>query len=264
MLSYLQSGLIVLLALLAAVALIAFLDRAWPSRSRKLVNDVTGWQLGVLGTTYAVILGFMLYTVWTDFRAAEIDVNLEATSLVNIYRLAAALPEPERTTMQRLTLRYADAMLQQEWPAMVLGQGSNAGGLIAKQMWTTILTTRTQNSLEQNSVDHLTSEASNLMDRRNLRQEQAQSRLPSVLWVLLIVGAILTVSSTCLLGNERRWLHYCQVLAVTFVVTVALAAIGDIARPFGGSVSVPRTDFERARVTMGGELEAGVIGRTRQ
>jgi hypothetical protein len=53
-----------------------------------------------------------------------------------------------------------------------------------------------------------------------------------------------------LLGNDNEWLHYCQVLALTFVVAVALAAIADLARPFEGAVSVRSTAFERALALM--------------
>jgi len=40
------------------------------------------------------------------------------------------------------------------------------------------------------------------------------------------------------------------VLALTFVVSVTLAAIGDLARPFEGAVSVTPVAFERARALM--------------
>ena len=73
MLNYAESSFAVVIALAAALFLVAALNRFWPMSNRKLVNDVTGWQLGILGTTYGVILGFMLYTVWTDFRAADRD-----------------------------------------------------------------------------------------------------------------------------------------------------------------------------------------------
>src|SRR5271170_6728462 len=118
MLSYLESGLMVAVAMLSSAVIVAVLNRIWPISRRKLVNDVTGWQLGILGTTYGVILGFMLYTVWTDFRAADVDTNLEASSLLNVYRLAAELPSAERDTMQALALKYADVTVNQEWPAM--------------------------------------------------------------------------------------------------------------------------------------------------
>lgn len=96
MLSYTQSGLFVIGAMVLSVVIVLVLNRVWPIRSRKLVNDVTGWQLGILGTTYGVILGFMLFTVWNDFRTAEVNTNLEASSLLTLTRIAKGLPSPER------------------------------------------------------------------------------------------------------------------------------------------------------------------------
>jgi hypothetical protein len=79
-----------------------------------------------------------------------------------------------------------------------------------------------------------------------LREQEFLIRLPTILWILLVAGAVATVGSACVLGNEILWLHYCQVLALTFVVTVTLAAIADLARPFEGSVAVKPVAFERA------------------
>ena len=74
--------------------------------------------------------------------------------------------------------------------------------------------------------------------------------VPVILWILLVVGAGATVGSACLLGNDNKWLHYCQVMALTFVVSVTLAAIADMARPFEGAVSVTPVAFERALAMM--------------
>jgi hypothetical protein len=83
-----------------------------------------------------------------------------------------------------------------------------------------------------------------------LREQELRDRVPMILWILLIAGAGATVGSACLLGNDNKWLHYCQVLALTFVVSVTLAAIGDLARPFEGAVSVTPVAFERALALM--------------
>src|SRR3979409_1605627 len=108
MLSYAESCFAVVVALASSLLLVSVLNRFWPISSRKLVNDVTGWQLGILGTTYGVILGFMLFTVWTDFREAEVNANLEASSLMTVSRIGAGLPSPERETIHALGLRYAE------------------------------------------------------------------------------------------------------------------------------------------------------------
>jgi len=100
------------------------------------------------------------------------------------------------------------------------------------------------------SADHLSNALKDLSERRNLRAEELRNRLPGILWLLLMAGAGATVGSACLLGNDNKWLHYCQVLALTFVVSVALASIADLARPFEGAVSVSPVAFERALAMM--------------
>ncbi len=250
MLSYGQSTFAIVLSLVAAILMVAILNRVWPVENRKIINDVNAWQMGVLGTTYGVILGFMLFTVWTDFRAAEIDVALETASLLNVHQIAAGLPSPQRDDMRGLTLRYADAVLNQEWPAMQTQRESHAGEVVLHRMWQVLIAAQAQTSAESNGINQLTAAMGNLGERRRLREEQHTNRLPGVLWVLLIVGGAATVISSCLLGNDKKWLHYGQVLALTFVVAVTLAAIADLARPFEGAVAVAPTPLQRALVIM--------------
>ena len=116
-------------------------------------------------------------------------------------------------------------------------------------MWKLLVEVKTENG-GSNSVDHLTSALGDLSEKRSLREEELRTRLPRILWLLLMAGAGATVGSSCLLGNDNKWLHYCQVLSLTFVVAVTLAAIADLARPFEGSVSVSPIAFERAQRMM--------------
>ena len=96
MLSLAENAGVVVLVVGLAVVLFVVMDRVWPWDKRHQHNDVTGWQLGILGTTYAVILGFMLYAVWTEFDTATQNVEMEANSLTNLYRLADGLPDASR------------------------------------------------------------------------------------------------------------------------------------------------------------------------
>jgi hypothetical protein len=250
MLSYGQSTFAIVFALLAATILVALINRLWPVSSRKALNDVNAWQMGVLGTTYGVILGFMLFTVWTDFRTAEIDVAQETAALLNVHHIAAGLPSPQREQMDALAIKYADAAINQEWPAMQMQHASHAGEAVLEQMWRALIAAESQNIRETTTLDHLTTALTNLGERRRLRDEEHESRLPGVLWVLLIVGGMATVVSSCLLGNDKKWLHYGQVLAFTFVVALTLATIADLARPFEGAVAVSPASLQRAMVIM--------------
>jgi hypothetical protein len=252
--SGIQNAFFVVASMLVAGSLVAILNRLWPVNHRKLINDVTGWQLGVLGTTYGVILGFMLSTVWADFRNAELNASLEAASVLNAYNIAAELPAPQNGTMQDLAMKYGDVVVHEEWPAMKRSAEIHAGGQIIRQMWEALRESKIGPEGVSNSVDHLTTVITNLSERRNERETQRRTRLPRLLWVLLILGGIATVVSSCVLGNDTKWLHYCQVLALTFVVSVTLVAIDDLAKPFEGSVAVAPTSFENVVNAMHGDV----------
>jgi hypothetical protein len=249
MLSYMESGGFVIAAMLLSIVIVAVLNRAWPISNRKLVNDVTGWQLGILGTTYGVILGFMLFTVWNDFRSAEVNANMEASALLTVSRMAAGLPSPEREAIHALGVKYAETTIHQDWPAMQMQRNGDASEGVVGEMWKVLGGMKSEGSGDS-SGDHLANALKDLSERRNLRAEELRNRLPGILWLLLMAGAGATVGSSCLLGNDNKWLHYCQVLALTFVVSVALASIADLARPFEGAVSVTPVAFERALAMM--------------
>jgi Protein of unknown function (DUF4239) len=121
LLSLTQNVLIVLGTMAASLLFMVVLNRTWPVASRHAQNDLIGWQLSVLGTTYAVTLGFMLYTAWTNFTAASLNVEMEANALRNIYRLAEGIPQ-ERAQIQDLTRAYAEAVIDHDWPDMAQGR----------------------------------------------------------------------------------------------------------------------------------------------
>jgi hypothetical protein len=60
-----QNVVVVTVTVTASLLFMAELNRAWPSKKRRNYNGLIGWQLSILGTTYAVTLGFMLYAAWT-------------------------------------------------------------------------------------------------------------------------------------------------------------------------------------------------------
>src|ERR1700753_137509 len=80
MLTFGQNILILGLTMFGSLLFMVWLNRTWPVGNRHTQNDLVGWQLSVLGTTYAVTLGFMLYTDWTNFNNAYLNAELEANA----------------------------------------------------------------------------------------------------------------------------------------------------------------------------------------
>jgi hypothetical protein len=105
-------------------------------------------------------------------------------------------------------------------------------------------------SMETLSVDHLISELTKMTEDRRLRQLESRTRLPGILWAVLIIGAIVTISSCCLFGTHSFALHFVQVLGLSTLVAMSLVAVAAIDRPFQGSVHVTPEAFIRAQQTL--------------
>ena len=130
-----QNVFIVIIALAAAFFFMAAVNYYWPAESRRAHNDLIGWQLSILGTTYAVIIGFMLYTVWIDFGTAELNADAEANALVNLYRLADGLAPEQGVKIKSLTGSYGDAVVDQEWGEMARNIVPAETHDVTRQMW---------------------------------------------------------------------------------------------------------------------------------
>ncbi len=250
MLSFTQNIVILISVMIASLLFTVGLNRIWPVHTRHSQNDLIGWQLSVLGTTYAVILGFMLYTSWTNFGTAELNVDLEANALRNIYRLAEGLPSEQRAQMEALTRSYADAVIDRDWPAMARGELPEDTHEINEQMWRTLMSVKAASSSEITAEDHALSELSTLTSHRRTRLLQSVTQLPTIFWGVLMVGGILTVISVSMFGSANPRLHMLQVFSLTLLVTLVMLAISDVNRPFQGWVHVTDFAFQRAQRNM--------------
>jgi hypothetical protein len=251
MLTNWEDVVIVVLIILCSLLFKVGVDRWWTREHRRTHNDLIGWQLSILGTTYAVIVGFMLYAVWNNFGLAELNADTEANALVNVYRLADGLPAAQRDQLRQAARAYADVVVDNDWPQMARAdEGRLASHDGDTKMWGILMSVKAASPTEITAEDHALYELSAVAEHRRIRQLQSVSRLPGVLWIVLIMGGALTIMSSCMFGSESSWLHSLQVFAFSFLVALALIAIGDIDRPYQGSVHVANTPFKRAQMNM--------------
>ncbi|MGD0545160.1 MAG: DUF4239 domain-containing protein [Candidatus Acidiferrales bacterium] len=249
MLTIFEDILVVLGCMAASLLFVWMLNRVWPAERRRDHNDIIGWQVGVLGTTYAVILGFMLYAVWTSFQDANVNAETEANCLVSVYRVANGLPAEQRDQVHKLARQYVDIVITQEWPTMAGGDFGYAGHQTIEQLWSAVLQTKPDSFAQQTAMNLALTEIDSMTEHRRLRQLQSQSKLPAILWIVLIVGGIITMLSSCMFGIDNLILHALQVVSLTLLLSLILVAIADIDRPFQGVVHVHPSGFERARQT---------------
>jgi hypothetical protein len=250
MLGSTQNSVVVIICVACSLAFMAAMNYFWPPSQRRAHNDLIGWQLSILGTTYAVIVGFMLYTVWTGFGTAELNAEAEANSVTNLFRLSDGLPTDQGKQLKTLARAYADVVVSKEWQEMAAGDTPAETRDIVSQMWGALVNLKAASITESAAQDHALSELSALAGYRRIRMVENGTHLPGVLWFVLLSGAAVTVASSCLFGAANGSLHGLQVAAFTLLISLSLVAVADINRPYQGSVHVSDFAFRRAQADM--------------
>jgi hypothetical protein len=260
MLSVLECILLVVGTIIFSMGFLALLRAIWPASQRTEHNDIIGWQISVLGTTYAVILAFMLWNVWNNFQTARINAEMESNYLVDLYRIAGGLPAAQSQSIRSLAREYADIMVNEEWPAMAQAQLSARGLAVTQQIWDSLVQPRldaaplaqsasTATASPQTIVDQAFNALTNMSERRRLRQLESRVKLPAILWAVLIVGGVVVIGSACLFGCQNVTLHFLHVFVLSFLLSLVLVAIAEIDRPFQGPLHVQPDSFIFAQQT---------------
>ncbi len=230
----------------AALVFVLLISRLTLAPTRKESNDFTGAVVTVIGTTYAVILAFMLWGVWSLYQGAQANEEEEANDLVNLYRLANQLPEPEKGQIQSVAAQYAHFMLDSEWPALAKGELPPQGGLMIDKLWQMMTQIDGKSPAQALIVAELLTDLRALTEHRQVRIMESREALPGILWTILIAGGIITVSMACFFGVTNIGFHILQVVVLAFLISLVLVAILEIDQPYQGGQVVSPDGFRYA------------------
>lgn len=244
--------LTVFVPVLVAVVGLVLVQRLVPPDRREEQNNVAGFIYAVLGVAYAVLLAFVLIAVWQDYKTAQTNAESEAHELAGVYFLASQLPEPERTNVQDLARTYARVVVEEEWPMMERGETSPRADSLLRQLRLELLQfdprTRGQQVLYERGLTDL----HNAIDARRSRLLEVREGIPTLLWVVLVLGGVITVSFTYLFGLKSNRTHALMVAALTLVICGILFTIGEFDYPFSGVVEIRPEAFKEMLGSFGG------------
>jgi hypothetical protein len=192
----------------------------------------------VVGTFYALLVGFVVVIIWTQFGDASNQATQEANALVSLYRNAAAFPEANRQQIRAQLRAYAQAVVNDEWPAMARGQSSQSAWDAVAGLWQVYLQVQPANERESAFYSESVSRLNDLAAFRRTRLLESGDAVPTVLWAVLLLGSAATIGLSYFMGlrHARSQLIMTALLAGTMATILFLIAVLDY--PFSGDVAV--------------------------
>lgn len=239
-------AIIVAAAVAAALGGLALVRRFVPVTALKPHTDVAAAIYAALGVVYGVILGQVVVAAWTTFQAAESATVDEASSLVNLTRLADAFPEPARATIRADVFAYGRAVIDDEWPLMERRQAPSPDAAAAMaQLYRDYTTQATGPIGSLQTYAQSMTELDEADDARGARLLASSHGLPDLLWAVLLAAGVVTVAFSYLFGVENGVAQHLMVGALAGVVALLLVLAQALSSPFQAPLRIPPDNYQR-------------------
>jgi len=201
-------------------------------------TDVAGFIVAVVGTLYAVVLGFVTIVVWQHYEDAGARVALETASVGDMWHNAVSLPQPVRSDLRGDMLAYARIMVKDEWPMMRDGKFSTDGDRLIMDATTVVGQMVPHNLGESNGQANTMHLLNDLHDARLERLASNHAAVSAFQWVVLFIGAFVVLTFCFLFSVERLGAHLMMTSAVAILIASLFVLIFELQYPFRSNLGV--------------------------
>jgi hypothetical protein len=193
-------------------------------------------MLAVVATVNSLLLAFSAISVWESFGAADKAVRNEAVTLGALFRDLSVYGSPESTKAKQLLRTYAQSVVDEEWPAMQRGEPSDLAWSQFDDMFRAVSRLDPQSPRERALMPEIWARTNELVKQRRERLGTAEAQVPSTLWIVVIVGTLLTIATTYVFPASAFNLTAVGLLSLVFGLVFFFIAAMD--RPFAGKESI--------------------------
>jgi hypothetical protein len=207
-------------------ALALILVRRWrltrPNRYHK--SPIAGDIFGVIGTGFAVILAFVIFTAFESYQTARDDTGIESVATRQMYSLTPYFEPQSQDRLQGDLICYARAVIYQEWPTMATGDSSPLVDQWIDRLDIDMRGTPIATNKEIEVFNTWFARSAERQEGRRGRLAEAAPYVPPFVWAMLLLLFIVVIGYEILFASPARPLIP-QVIGVRGVAASFLAGI---------------------------------------
>jgi len=207
-------------------------------------HEVAGFIYAIVGGVYAVLIAFVVLVVWEQFNSAEERNIHEASCVSTIYRTSRSFDNESKEKIKELLRNYCESMIKYEFPAMIDMKTSDENKKAYLEIWEYLVKFTPKSDMEKLWYPKVQDILTSLQDARRLRQNSINFGIPPFMWIIIIVGAIITISFTYLFGTKKVMPQAIMVVMLSLMISLVLLLISALENPFSGIIRVDAEPFE--------------------
>ncbi|MHB8086222.1 MAG: bestrophin-like domain [Dehalococcoidia bacterium] len=208
-------------------------------------HDIAGPIFATIGVVYAVMLSYVLIIVWQNFDKTNNNVAQEANLYADIYRDSNGLSEPFRSQFMAANSRYIDAVINDEWKLMALGQRSLEVQKDSDEVWKLAGSFEPKSEGEKIFFAEILTRMNDAGELRRQRLLDAQTGIHPMLWLILLFGGMITVIFSFFFGSENVKAQLIMTTLMAVLIVLILFTILIMDYPFSGDMAVSPDAFKQ-------------------
>ena len=227
------------------------------------VNDVISGALGAIGVLYGITVGLITIDVWQRHTTGQDVVVREAAAIQVLYVMVSAdigvrqvaqqadqkprRDEAEATKVWRpvaeLVSQYLRDVICVAWPEQKAGSRSSPDWRALREIRQVVLSMEPKEGGQQVRYAAAIESLNDLSELRRLRADAAKSQLSGVMWVIIILGALMSMCLVYLFRLEDARLHVLVVSLLSGFLGLVFLMILLNDRPFFGATAIEPNSY---------------------
>lgn len=244
---------------LLALAGLHFVRKRYPADVLKENHEVGAIIFNAFGLLYGVVVAFVVFVTWSGYDDATKNLQMEANETIDVFYSAQAFPQPIRRMIRQELMNYNASVYKDELKRMSTGEVSlYSGGALKKGVtlfYEADLKAVPNRELYGESLRCL----NKLVEYRRLRIFAGNNTVPLAVWLVLLIGGVITVSYTYFFGMKNMRAQYLATAALTITITMILVLIYILDHPFTGPNGVSIAPLTQAMDVMKRNLDGDVV-----
>ena len=214
-------------------------------------NEVAGFKFATLGVVYAVLLGLAVISTWEKFADAENAATTEAAAVVDMHRLAGGIDPAAQPPLHDALVAYGRSVVTDDWPAMSSGHASPKTLDTLNALYATVLALPADNLHASVMQSALISQLDTVTSARRDRLILARGIVPNVIWLVLFIGAAVTLGFTFFFALPSLRIQLAMTAMLSVLIFLALFVAVAVDYPFTGPSAIDPRSMNAALADFG-------------
>ena len=224
----------------AAIALsgLYLVRKKYPTEVLKENHEVAAIIFNAFGLFYGVMVAFVVFVTWSGYSDATKNLEMEANEVADIFHGTQAFPDSARRTIRQGLMDYVVSVYGDELKRMAQGEIALHSGKALPTLLTEFYQMDEKSIPNRELYAETLHRLNDLAQYRRLRIFAGNDTVPLAIWLVLLVGAVFTVSYTFFFGMKNIRAQYVIATTLTVTITLILFLIYVLDHPFAGTSKV--------------------------